>query len=220
MEKLIKIEKMLEGQVKHGLLSYYLDSKDRQISSNEGKLATVDVSDLTNSQFVVYCFAASVRENIARIGVDLPQNLKIAIASSLPDAQTSASAFRNSYHYDNARRTLYIRDTRLSNIGEFMLVTLHAMAHIKAAQQAGRPTTSFNDADPAFLSEFYGLLEVCTEEMFYMRLPATLATRSEGSRGYRPNTIMSSESLAAMEEQLKTIGKANREAFLKTYFMM
>eukprot|EP00657_Telonema_sp_P-1_P001442 TRINITY_DN1366_c0_g2_i1.p2 TRINITY_DN1366_c0_g2~~TRINITY_DN1366_c0_g2_i1.p2 ORF type:complete len:145 (+),score=52.08 TRINITY_DN1366_c0_g2_i1:326-760(+) len=143
------------------------------------------------------------------------------IAKSLSDAQTNASAFRNSYHYDHTRRVLHIRDSRLNNIGEFMLVTLHAMAHIKSALNAGRLTTNWNDADPAFLSEFYGLLEVCTEEMFYMRLPATLATRqTKEGRNYRSNEIMSAESLSAMEEQLKSVSKSNREAFLKTYFML
>ena len=54
-----------------------------------------------------------------------------------------------------------------------------------------------------------------------MRLPATLATRqTKEGRNYRSNEIMSAESLSAMEEQLKSVSKSNREAFLKTYFML
>eukprot|EP00656_Telonema_subtile_P011820 TRINITY_DN15898_c0_g1_i9.p1 TRINITY_DN15898_c0_g1~~TRINITY_DN15898_c0_g1_i9.p1 ORF type:complete len:221 (+),score=43.56 TRINITY_DN15898_c0_g1_i9:156-818(+) len=220
MEKVVKIEKMVASQMPHPLLSYYVDDRDRKIKDNEGRLETIDLSELTTSQFVVYCFAASVRENISRVGIQVPQ-VKVAIAKTLPDSQTNASAFRNSYHYDHSRRTLFVRDSRLSSIGEFMLVSLHALAHIKSNGEANGSFSGFNDADPAFLTEFYGLLEVCTEEMFYMRLPATLATRqTKEGRNYRPDEIMSAESLSAMEDQLKSVSKSNREAFLKTYLMM
>ncbi len=221
MEKLIKIEKMLTGQVKHGLMSYYLDSKDRQLRANEGRLDVMELSELPTAQYVVYCFAASIRENIGRNGIQLPP-VKVAIARSLPDAPSNASAFRNSYFYDHGRRTLFIRQSRLSNIGEFLLVSLHGLAHVKAALAEDRQTTaSWNDGDPSFLTEFYGLLEVVSEELFYMRLPPQLARReTKENRGYRSDIVMSDESLAAMEQQLANIGKQNREAFLKTYLMM
>jgi hypothetical protein len=221
MEKLVKIEKLIAGQVKHGLLSYYLDAKDRQLRDNEGRLEVVELSELPTAQYVVYCFAASIRENIGRNGIALPP-VKVAIARSLPDAPSNASAFRNSYFYDHGRRTLFIRQSRLSNIGEFLLVSMHGLAHVKAALAEDRQTTaSWNDSDPSFLTEFYGLLEVVSEELFFMRLPPQLARRDvKDNRGYRSDIVMSDESLAAMEEQLSSIGKQNREAFLRTYLMM
>eukprot|EP00758_Cryptobia_borreli_P009290 Tbor_TRINITY_DN5465_c7_g2::TRINITY_DN5465_c7_g2_i1::g.24551::m.24551 len=219
MEKVSKIERIVSEH--QGLMSYYLDAKDREIKENEGMLTVVDIADLSTSQYVVYCFATSVRENIARIGISLPQ-VKISIAKSLPTSQVNGNAFRNSYFYDCGQQTLYIRHTRLNSIGEFMLVTIHAMAHIMAAKGDRDVTAGWNDADPDFLSEFYGLLETCTEEMFYMRLPPSLATREHGSSrvSARPNTVMCQESLAALEERLQDVGMANREAFLRTYFMM
>lgn len=221
MEKLIKIERMLATQVKHGLLSYYLDSKDRQQRSNEGRLETVDLKELSTAQAVVYCFAQSIRENIARMGIPLPP-VKIQIAKSLPDAQTNATAFRCSYFYDHSRRTIFIRQSRLANIGEFMLVMVHALAHIKSAVADDRANiTAWNDADPAFLTEFYGLLEVCTEEMFYMRLPANLASRDTvPQRGYRADTVMSAQSLQDLEKQIGSMSPEKREVFLKTYLLL
>lgn len=221
MEKLINIEKMLSTQVKHGLLSYYLDAKDRQIRGNEGRLDVVDPSELPNSQYVVYCFALAVRENVTKAGVPLPPT-KIGIAKSLPDSQTNASAFRNSYFYDHARRTLFIRQSRLANIGEFLIIMVHGLAHIKSAIADDRQSfAAWNDADPSFLTEFYGLLEVITEEMFYLRLPPTLAQREvKDHRPYRSDSVMNAESLAALEDQLKSMGKQNRESFLKSYFML
>jgi len=221
MEKLVNIEKMLSTQVKHGLLSYYLDAKDRQIRSNEGRLDVVDPSELPNSQYVVYCFALAVRENVTKAGVPLPPT-KIGIAKSLPDTQSNASAFRNSYFYDHARRTLFIRQNRLANIGEFLIVMVHGLAHIKSAIADDRQSfAAWNDADPSFLTEFYGLLEVITEEMFFLRLPPNLAQREvKDHRPYRSDSVMNSESMAALEEQLKSMGKQNRESFLKSYFML
>lgn len=221
MEKIARIEKMIAGQVRHGMLSYYVDAKDRQIRANEGRLETVELSDLTTTQFVVYTFAMSVKENITRSGIPVP-NVKIAIAKALPDTSANASAFRNSYHYDHNRRTLYIRQSRMANIGEFVLIMTHGLAHIKACQADNRNNfAGWNDSDPSFLTEFYGMLEACTEEMFYMRLPSSQAQREiKEERPYRADSVMSKESLQALEEQLRTIGKQNRESFLKTYLMM
>ncbi|CUE73353.1 membrane-associated protein, putative [Bodo saltans] len=221
MEKLVKIERMLASQVKHGLLSYYLDSKDRQQRTNEGRLETVDFKDLTTPQAVVYCFAQTIRENISRAGIPLPP-VKILIAKSLPDTQTNATALGCSYFYDHSRRTMYIRQSRLANIGEFVLVTLHALAHIKSAVADDRANFSaWNDADPSFLTEFYGLLEVSTEEMFYMRMPTNVATReSLPQRNYRQDSVMNSQSLQSLEGQISAMDPERREAFLKTYLLM
>jgi hypothetical protein len=221
MEKVTRIEKMVAGQVRHGMLSYYIDVKDRQIRACEGRLEVVELADLTTPQFVVYTFAMSVRENISRSGISLPQ-VKIAVAKALPDTVANASAFRNSYHYDHSRRTLYIRQTRMANIGEFVLIMMHGLAHIKACQNENRTNfAGWNDGDPSFLTEFYGLLEACTEEMFYMRLPSSQAQRDiKEERPYRADSVMSQKSLTQLEEQLRTIGKQNRESFLKTYLMM
>lgn len=219
MEKITRIEGMLESQVRHGLVSYYMDSRDKEQRNNEGRLEPVEASELTTAQFVVYFFANSVRENIAKAGIKLPQ-VKIAVARALPQATSSAYAYRHSVHYDHARRTLYIRDTRLSTIGEFCVVMMHALAHIKAANNS-EGTGPWNDADPAFLKEFYGLLECCTEEMFFMRLPSTKASREQvAERDYRPAGIMSASSMGDIEAALKRVSKGERDSFLRTYLQM
>jgi hypothetical protein len=127
--------RLLEGQVRHGLVNYYLDSRDRDQQKCEGRLEPVDVSELPTAQFVVYFFANTVRENIVKAGVKLP-SVKIAIARALPNPTSNAYAYRHSCHYDFARRTLYIRDTRLATIGEFCVVMFHALgASGSAARQ-------------------------------------------------------------------------------------
>eukprot|EP00744_Colponema_vietnamica_P001004 GILI01001723.1.p1 GENE.GILI01001723.1~~GILI01001723.1.p1 ORF type:complete len:1359 (-),score=635.87 GILI01001723.1:499-4206(-) len=220
MEKLIKIEKMLQSQTKNGMLSYYLDIKDRK-TQNEGKLVVAEPSSLTNAQIIVLTFAESVREKIEISGIDLPK-VEVAIAKSLPSTGMGATSFRNSYFYDEKARKLYIRDSRLSTIGEFIIVMFHALAHVKAAGTDGQP--NWNDADPSFLTQFYGLLEVCAEEMFYMRLNPTKACRDQQrGRGFRTDDIMSKDSFTELEQQIEQLGdeetrKQVRQEFLKMYF--
>mgnify|MGYP001565951444 CR=1 FL=1 len=137
----------------------------------------------------------------------------------------AASAFRNSYFYDHVRRTLFVRNTRLGSIGEFCIVVVHALAHIKAGLAEGRTdfSSGWNDADPAFLTEFYGLLECCTEEMFFMRLPSAKAHRADApreGRAYRPDAIMSPESLKELEELLRRVSKSERESWLRSFLQM
>lgn len=206
-----------------GLLSYFLDEKDRAMPANEGRLEQVDVARLPTAQYVVYGFATWVIENIQKMGLGVPE-IKIAVASSLPDVQSNAIAFRNSYHYDASRKTLYVRDTRLNTIGEFIVVVLHAVAHIMASAAPERHgAICWNDADPAFLTQFYGLLEVCTEEMFFMRLPKELAARDNIPRtSFRPPSIMNARSLASIGDSLKSAGDAaeSRQAMLKNSLML
>ena len=51
--------------------------------------------------------------------------INLRVASALPAWHTdSASAFRNSFHYDAASADLYIRSQRLENVGDLFLVRL------------------------------------------------------------------------------------------------
>lgn len=108
---------------------------------------------------------------------------------------------------------------------------LHAIAHIKAAEETGRkldywqddPSGAFagwNDSDPAFLTEFYGLLECCAEEMFFPP-QAVKGSRAEGeerSGGYRPRNNLTTASLQELDGKLRSLAEPQRAAFLKQHF--
>jgi hypothetical protein len=215
MNRVIRIEQKVQAQVKDGLLHYYVDERDRAVGKCEGALTVVDPSELDASHFVVYFFGVALRDNLLRTGVAIP-NVKISIASSLPQPLGGMSAFRNSYHFDG--RTLFIRDSRLKSIGEFCVVLIHALAHIKVS----RDPMMWDDSSAAFLKEFYGMVELTTEEMFFVRLPASKAAREpQATRAdYRPESIMSAKSLGDIENQLRRVSRSEREAFLRTFLQM
>lgn len=59
--------------------------------------------------------------------------LDIRAASSLPPAAVAGNAFSNSYHYNAAEGVLLVHSNRLSSSGDFGLIVIHALSHIKVA---------------------------------------------------------------------------------------
>jgi hypothetical protein len=89
------------------------------------------------------------------------QQLDIAAASSLPPSQLSNNSFKNSYHYDTAANILHIHTSRLTSSGDFGLVAIHALSHIKI-----NPVDLSNDSDPAFMNEFYTNLRILSQDLY------------------------------------------------------
>eukprot|EP00755_Sulcionema_specki_P011585 Sspe_Gene.49370::Locus_26558_Transcript_3_4_Confidence_0.455_Length_388::g.49370::m.49370 len=80
---------------------------------------------------------------------------------------------------------LFIRDTRLQNIGEFASVLLHCLGHIKA----GTIAEGCNDASPAFMYEYHGLLELLAEEMFYVKSKKAIPRPNLPRQHFRMNAV-------------------------------
>ena len=59
------------------------------------------------------------------------KGLSIKIATSLPDCDNQNIAFRNSYRYYHAEKCLYIHANKISSSGDFGMILLHALSHIK-----------------------------------------------------------------------------------------
>lgn len=61
------------------------------------------------------------------------KSLTLKPASSLPPSQASNNAFANSYYYISNDDTLLVHQNRLSSSGDFGLVVIHALSHIKVS---------------------------------------------------------------------------------------
>ena len=59
------------------------------------------------------------------------KTLNIKAAYSLPPSMASNNAFSNSYYYSNSDNTLLVHTNRLSSSGDFGLIVIHALSHIK-----------------------------------------------------------------------------------------
>ena len=88
--------------------------------------------------------------------------MTLLLASNLPPNNYERNCFRNSVFYEHARKILFVRKERMESIGDFVLVILHSMAHIKTGQLV-------DDADPVFLRNFYKVCaNIFKSEQFYM----------------------------------------------------
>jgi len=89
------------------------------------------------------------------------KSLNIRAAYSLPPSTASGNAFCNSYFYDSVDNTLLVHTNRLSSSGDFGLVVIHALSHIKV-----NPSDLSNDTDPTFVAEFYRNLKLLSQDLY------------------------------------------------------
>lgn len=89
------------------------------------------------------------------------KGLTLVGASSLPTSTAANNAFCNSYLYDHAGQQLAIHTDRMSSSGDFGLVIIHALSHIKID-----PHDMSNDANSAFTLEFYSNLKILSQDLY------------------------------------------------------
>ena len=125
----------------------YIDVRDTQWSC-EGELVVSDVKSLQPTDFVVYRFGVFA-SNLLEKRVKAPK-VTILLATSLPLNNYTRNCFRNSFFYEHSKKVLFVRKERLEMVGEFVLLVLHCLTHIKRGDLT-------DDNDPLFLREFYSV---------------------------------------------------------------
>jgi hypothetical protein len=117
--------------------------------------------------------------------LDMPE-VELVAASSLPPPSpplstfggTGSSAITNpfarSYSYDAATKQLAVHVDRLGSSGDFGLVLVHALSHIKT-----NPYDLTNDQDATFMQEFYKNLKVINQDLYR----EVQSKHSNGGRG-------------------------------------
>ena len=147
----------------------------------------VDLDVISAREFIVYKFACFISDLLVVQCYHKPIN--ILLADKLPpNVQLTRNAYRNSFFFDANNQILYLRRDRLESVGEFVLVLVHALSHIKVKDMT-------DDADPAFVKEFYKSLSVVCNDLFFAR--------------YKRSTALSSAMFSFPEEtmQLEDAGK-------------
>lgn len=79
-----------------------------------------------------------------------------------PNPQLARNAYRNSFYFDPNNRILYMRSERLETVGEFLLVLIHCLAHLKVQDLR-------DDTDPSFVKEFHRCLAIVCDDLFFAR---------------------------------------------------
>lgn len=112
----------------------------------KGELIPVDINELSPTHFVVYRFGVFITQLLQQ-RLDIPE-VTLLLASSIPPNNYAKNAFRNSFFFERSRRILFVRQERMESVGDFIVVVLHCMAHVKVDDLT-------DDNNPIFLREFY-----------------------------------------------------------------
>ena len=92
-------------------------------------LVPVDLTKIRARTFVVYKFGCFIVDLLTIHCQHVPVTL--LLADKLPsNTQLTRNAYRNSFYFDSNNQILYMRKERLENIGEFVLVLIHCLAHL------------------------------------------------------------------------------------------
>lgn len=137
----------------------YMDVKDAQWVC-KGDLKPADINQISPAQFVIYRFGVFVTRLLHET-IGTPE-VSLLLATNLPPNNYEHNAFRNSVFYEHAKKILFVRRERMDSIGEFVVVILHSLAHIKTGDLT-------DDSDTVFLREFYKALRVVCQDMFFSR---------------------------------------------------
>lgn len=146
-----EIENMLKNNIGEGGVAGakggrpYIDIKDAQWLCR-GDLVPVDINELSPPNFVVYRFGVFITQMLHK-AMDTPE-VTLLLASNLPPNNYERNAFRNSFFYEHARRVLFVRQERMESVGDFLVVIMHCLSHIKIDDLV-------DDQNPLFLREFY-----------------------------------------------------------------
>ena len=102
--------------------------------SNDTELVPVDLNKVSARSFVVYKFGCFVADLLASRCRHVPVTL--LLADTVPASkELKNNSYRNSFLYDANNRILYMRAARLETVGDFVLVLVHTLAHIKAGER-------------------------------------------------------------------------------------
>ncbi|KAI8480901.1 hypothetical protein Bbelb_413740, partial [Branchiostoma belcheri] len=138
----------------------YMDSRDVDWGADT-EFKPVDLNKLSPKDFIVYKFACFIG-SLLTVHCGHPP-VTILLADSIPpNPQLSKNAYRNSFQYDHNNRILYVRRARMDRVGEFVLVLVHTLAHIKSGDLR-------DDSSPDFVQEFHRALSAVCNDLFFAR---------------------------------------------------
>ncbi|XP_054884666.1 uncharacterized protein LOC129359222 [Poeciliopsis prolifica] len=127
----------------------------------EGELIPLDLSVLNPREFLVHQHGLFLIDTLHNLKLTPAVSLQVAV--SLPNNNYVGNAFRNSFFYQEAEETLFVRRQRLQCVGGFSLMLLHCLSHIKTKDMSA-------DFSPAFQRIFFKTLQDCLQELFQARL--------------------------------------------------
>jgi hypothetical protein len=220
--KLLKIENVLGHLLRVGGLGVpsdddtpvgtYKDSKDAMLTCTGAEPVECKHFELPAKAFVLYRFGSYIMRMLAAADNTAPYSL--LLAKSIPAKEHAplwaGNAFKNSFHYDPAMRTVFLRLERCHDAGEFTLVLVHVLSHVRAFNAEGQ-AGDWGDTNPRFLQYFYESIQRVSSELFFTK--STAGRRLDGggdaaNNGGGPANNGGGSSIASLGLELDAMKKA------------
>ncbi|XP_039352856.1 uncharacterized protein LOC120375904 [Mauremys reevesii] len=188
-----------------GFLKSHLQEKDTgspfqdildALMTHKGELIPVHPPTLSAREFVIYQYGISILEFL-RPHINAPE-INLCVASSIPLSNTTGNAFQNSFFYQISEKKLFILREYLGCVGSFILLLVHCLAHITAADLS-------HDSSPTFQRLFYQALKACLSEMFSLRLRMSAVLQDNKSSVKISEILLKGEPFS--EEKLNLISQ-------------
>ncbi|XP_050777458.1 uncharacterized protein LOC127033574 [Gopherus flavomarginatus] len=188
-----------------GLLESHLQEKDTgspfqdildALMTHKGELIPVHPPTLSAREFVIYQYGISILQFL-RPHINAPE-INLCVASSIPLSNTTGNAFQNSFFYQISEKKLFILREYLGCVGSFILLLVHCLAHITAADLS-------HDSSPTFQRLFYQALKACLSEMFFLRLRMSAVLQDNKSSVKISEILLKGEPFS--EEKLNLISQ-------------
>ncbi|XP_061538031.1 uncharacterized protein si:dkey-103g5.4 isoform X7 [Phycodurus eques] len=157
---LFQVLKGVEQELKDKRANSFVDVLECQWKC-EGELIPLNPSGLNPREFLVYQHGLFLIHTLH--GLQLTPTVSLQLAASLPDNNYHNNAFRNSFFYQEADETLFVRRQRLQSVGGFSLLLLHCLSHVATKDMS-------NDSAPAFGRLFCKVLQASLGELFQAKL--------------------------------------------------
>ncbi|KAK6297050.1 hypothetical protein J4Q44_G00331920 [Coregonus suidteri] len=135
---------LLRGEL-DGRGTSFIDYLDAQWEC-EGELRLLDPDSLNPREFLVYQHGLFLLQTLHTL--KLTPAVSLQIATSLPSNNYKYNAFRNSFFYQEAEQTVFVRRQRLQSVGGFSLLLLHCLSHIAVGDMSV-------DSSPTFQRAFF-----------------------------------------------------------------
>ncbi|XP_041729713.2 uncharacterized protein si:dkey-103g5.4 [Coregonus clupeaformis] len=161
---------LLRGEL-DGRGTSFIDYLDAQWEC-EGELLHLDPDSLNPREFLVYQHGLFLLQTLHTL--KLTPAVSLQIATSLPSNNYKYNAFRNSFFYQEAEQTVFVRRQRLQSVGGFSLLLLHCLSHIAVGDMSV-------DSSPIFQRTFFKLLQACLGELFQARLGSSSMGREDAA---------------------------------------
>ncbi|XP_072314346.1 uncharacterized protein [Eucyclogobius newberryi] len=129
----------------------------------EGELIPLCSSNLNPREYLIYQHGLFLMQTLNNL--QLTPVVALQITSSLPANNYVHNAFRNSFFYQEAEETLFVRRQRLQSVGGFSLLLLHCLCHIRLKDMT-------SDSSPTFQRLFFKALQAALGELFQSHLSA------------------------------------------------